>query len=199
MSTDLDKILNKRVVGRHSYFQLKHFVIGNEPTIQAMLWRCLQELKTRKKSIEAIKMEIEECEDNKELAKLQLEKLTDSAEDLILKRKLSRRVKSMENTMLELKDSLIDKEEESRFFIESFKSLEQKEPLKDFDDLEAQIDYWDTKLSQEVKLKLLLNQPLDSELVKCVAALPDSTQVKQKLLLNTEKVKQLNGESNIKP
>lgn len=48
MSNNLEEILKKVPSARHSYFQMQHFVLGNEPTIQGKLWQCLLELKTKK-------------------------------------------------------------------------------------------------------------------------------------------------------
>lgn len=70
----IDQLLNKGVVNRHSYFQLKYFVVGKEPTLQSKMWRCIRELQARKESLDAMKMEMAETEDNIELAEIELER-----------------------------------------------------------------------------------------------------------------------------
>ena len=59
LMTAMDDLLKNEVVQRHSYFQLKYFLIGKEPTNQAKMWQCLRELKTRRQSLKAISLEIE--------------------------------------------------------------------------------------------------------------------------------------------
>ncbi len=60
----LDKVLDRRVVNRHSMFQLKHFVIGKEPTNQRRLWRCLEEMKVRREGLSGLKTQMDETADN---------------------------------------------------------------------------------------------------------------------------------------
>jgi len=50
----IDEVLNLDPVDRHSYFQLKYFVINKEPTHQSKLWRCIREVAARKDTIEGI-------------------------------------------------------------------------------------------------------------------------------------------------
>ena len=52
----LDEVLKNEPVNRHSYVQLKYFLIGKEPTIQAKMWQCIKELKTRRDSLNALEL-----------------------------------------------------------------------------------------------------------------------------------------------
>ncbi len=71
---ELDKIIEKEVVNRHSLFQLKYFVVLKEPTTQARLHTCLQELQTRREGMKAAELEIEELLDNKALFGIKIKK-----------------------------------------------------------------------------------------------------------------------------
>ena len=64
---EIKELLKNEVAQRHSYFQLKYFLIGKEPTYQSKMWQCLRELKTRYDSLEAIDLEREEVKDKIEL------------------------------------------------------------------------------------------------------------------------------------
>lgn len=79
MSSDLyeimEKVLSADIVNRHSYFQLKYFVVGKEPTHQSKLWRCLKELQARAESLEGIKIEVENSEDDLVLCHIEVERL----------------------------------------------------------------------------------------------------------------------------
>ena len=77
MSRDIHKevteLLDKRdIVNRHSFFQMKHFIINKEPTHQSRLWQCLRELKVRKEAIDSIKMELEDADDNLKLTEIEM-------------------------------------------------------------------------------------------------------------------------------
>ena len=75
VQTAIEELLKYGVVNRHSYFQLKYFVVGKEPTTQSKMWRCVKELGARKESLDAIDAEILETQDNIELEGIELERL----------------------------------------------------------------------------------------------------------------------------
>jgi P-type E1-E2 ATPase len=50
----LNEILNDVPKNNVNFFQIRHFIIGNQPTIQSKLWQCVLELQTRKENIESI-------------------------------------------------------------------------------------------------------------------------------------------------
>jgi len=188
MSSELqDKIQNlmkNAVVDRHSYFQLKYFVIGKEPTTQAKLWRCIRELEARNKSLQAIELEIEDTNDDIELLHINVKQLTDvykeeTEEGKIHVRKQERNTKALVEKLSDLKAKKRYIEEEATFFVQAFESLEKIEKIKPFDDLDAQTEYWNEKLKQELNLKIILRQPFDTELTKTILALDDKMPVKQ--------------------
>jgi hypothetical protein len=203
---EVEAALTNEIASRHSYFQLKYFVIGKEPTNQAKMWQCLRELKSRYESLVALELEIEENQDNLELLDIKISRvktkgyeqsfgnpanpipldettrMLNQKEYEINLRKLERQKKSM----LKRADQLVEKhkflEEEIIFFLNSFKNLEKIEKLKPFDDLQSQKEYWGNKLAEKINLKMLLQNPLDTELAETILALPDDIPVKQQMI-----------------
>jgi hypothetical protein len=189
--SNINDVLQVEISQRHSYFQLKYFLLGKEPTNQAKLWQSLRELKNRYDSLMAINLEIEESKDNIELLnihtkriKQKIEKsINDKQQILQIKlRKLERRQKSAQhgiNQLLEKKKWLT---EESRFFLEFFKNLRKVEELKPFDDLESQKQYWGEKLMRKINLKSLLQSSPDVDLIETALALPDDIPFKKQIV-----------------
>lgn len=188
---DLDKFLEKHeMADRHSFFQLKYFVIGKEPTIQGKLWQCVREIKDRKESLEALALEIEEQKDNLVLTKISIEKgafstLMDAADakvHTININRLKRQVTALEKTIDKLLKKQKNIKEELGFFVGAFENLEKVEPFKLFDDEESQIAYWSEKLSQKLNMKLLLHSKIDIDVAETILALPNNASVKKQLI-----------------
>ena len=208
MSTDLikkmDDLLKNDVVSRHSYFQLKYFLIGKEPTNQAKMWQCLRELKLRKDNLKNLLLQIEEEKDKLELHEINLIKLNKLKEkeideittkELVVKqRQLNRAIEGVKNTILDLQEKQRFIEEECEFFLQTYKNIEKIEPIKNFDDIDAQKEYWGTKLLEKMNLKILLENNIDIELVETVLSLPDDIPIKQQVLnkLNALQANMLN-------
>jgi hypothetical protein len=208
MSTEImeqiNKILENGLSERHSYFQLKYFVIGKEPTLQGKMWQCIRELGSRKDSLNAIEIQNHELNDKKELIDIQIEKnnLTlkniepspegdlNAREFRVVARQLKRQRQKTENALVDLNKKHNYILEEANFFLETFKNLEEIEPLKDFDDLPSQQHYWDEKLSNELNLKLLLQRAPDVELVKTIMALNNNSPTKQQTIKMLENIQQ---------
>lgn len=197
MSNDLlhaiDAVLNEnRITDRHSFFQLRYFVVGKEPTIQSKMWQCLRELGSRRASINAIDLEVEEAKDQMELLDIERRKLIrreSRAKDELLKeevvvriRQNMRRQRAGEANLAELAKRKQNCLEEAGFFLEAFKALNEREKYKGFDDLESQVQYWSERIGQEVNFRLLLRQPIDPELAKTALALPNDTPAKVQVL-----------------
>lgn len=197
MSTELmaqiDNALKAEVVTRHSYFQLKYFVVGKEPTTQAQMWQCLRELKSRRESLAAAELEVEEQRDRLELLGIKLQRheknefpegtdVLDVREWEIKTRHLERKIKSSKEHIAQLEEKKVWIEQEARFFLESYLNLEKVEKLLPFDDLNAQKEYWGEKLANKVNLKMLLQSPLDIELIDTILALPDDIPVKKQMV-----------------
>jgi hypothetical protein len=196
MSTELikkmDDLLKNDVVSRHSYFQLKYFLIGKEPTNQAKMWQCLRELKLRKDNLKNLLLQIEEEKDKLELHEINLIKLNKlkdqeideiTAKELVVKqRQLNRAVEGVKNTILDLQEKQRFIGEECEFFLQTYNNIEKIEPIKNFDDIDAQKEYWGTKLLEKMNLKILLENNIDIELVETVLSLPDDIPIKQQVL-----------------
>jgi hypothetical protein len=194
---DIDKALVHEVAQRHSYFQLKFFLIGKEPTIQAKMWQCLRELKTRRDSLKSLELEREDLKDKLEILNINSNRI--EAKIALLRRDMAhdpldvkegeielRRLVRQEAALKESLANLAERErytiEECRFFVDTFKNLETIEPLKHFDDIQAQKEYWSARLSQKLNLKMLTRQNVDTELIETIMALPDDMDIKKQTL-----------------
>lgn len=200
MKEEISSILENIPAERHSYFQLRYFLIGKEPTNQGKMWQCLRELKSRKESLEALDLEYEEQKDVLELLEVEESFLNFSQNEVennekneIIKNLRTkensiklRKIKRKKTSLISSLSGLLSKkryiEEEARFFLEMFKTLQKTEPLKDLDDVEAQKQYWSEKLSQKLNLKMLLGGQLDTELIETIVALPDDIQLKKQVM-----------------
>lgn len=192
---EIEKVLENEPASRHSYFQLKYFLIGKEPTNQGKMWQCLRELKTRKESLDSLELEVEETKDRLELLDIKIERIKNPTfgvdgnydelfdrEQAIKLRQALRQKTAIEKSLETLAERKKWLEEESRFFLETFKSIQKVEPLKAFDDLDAQKNYWGEKLAQKLNLKMLTSNHLDSELVETIVSLPDDVPLKKQTL-----------------
>lgn len=199
MSRDLKaettELLKHEVVQRHSFFQLKYFLIGKEPTVQSKMWQCLRELRQRRESLDAIELEREEVKDKIALIDISMLKLTaaygDENQPELDRRELEIRIRQSERQKKALVKNLEDLDDKERwlndeclFFVETFKNLEKVEPLRPFDDIEAQSQYWNEKLTQKANIKMLTQNTIDSELVETIVALPNDLPIKKHTLQN---------------
>lgn len=196
MSTIIEKIQeifpkDLEVSSRHSYFQLQYFLIGKEPTNQSKMWQCLKELQARKDNLENLDLQIEEEKDNLELQNLNILELQNEEIDSndIKKRKIEIKIKSIKRLIDSINkniSNLYNKkknlEEECEFFIKTFQNINKNEPLKHFDDLAAQKEYWGTKLLEKANLRLITGNNIDSDLLETILALPDDIQIKKFIL-----------------
>lgn len=198
--TQMNEILNYEMAERHSYFQMKYFIVNKEPTTQSKMWQCLREIKSRYESLQALDLEIDESKDNLELIDININKMiaiydkkvsmgktSDSLKISEIKLRKAKRQRVMANknieTLVKKKKNL---EEEANFFVLSFRNLEVVEPLKDYDDLESQKQYWGEKLLQKINLKMLLQSQVDTELIETVLALPDDIPIKGQTVKNLD-------------
>ena len=164
---------------RHTFYQLKHFVLGKELTTQSKMQKCLKEMEARFDSFANMNLSIEDVKDDIKLLEIKIASLekkkqkTDTGRQfkLIQIRKLDRKKTVLSNSLDNLIKKQIETEEEMAFFLSAFKQLVKIEPLKRYDDPESNAEFWNENLSQELQLRLLLQKPLDLELVKCILAL----------------------------
>lgn len=188
--TAAEIILKNEVVERHSLFQLQCFILAKEPTIQGKLQQCLREIKSRKKTLDALSLEIAEQKDGLILIDIETEEfnsvdaLTNIAKSRkeIKLRSLERKRQSLTSSIQELKKQEKDTSEELLFFCSVFDQLNKREALKPWDDAEVQKEYWDQKFRIEVNTRILLGQLPDVELLKSIQCLHDDSQLKKKCL-----------------
>lgn len=192
----IDTVLEKAPENRHSYYQLKYFVIGKEPTIQSKLWQCLRELQSRKETIESVGLQIEDIKDEIELARIEVEKLEINEfstknerldevygrEKSVKLRKLKRKEESLVENINKLERKLKFEIQEARFFLQVFEDLEKVEKVKDYDDYEAQKEYWENKISEEINLRILTKQPVNAELIKTALSLHNGSEIKSNMV-----------------
>jgi hypothetical protein len=217
MSSDitdkLQDILKQDIPNRHSIFQLNHFIIRKEPTIQAQMWQCLRELRTRRETIAQIKLEIEESKDRLELLNIQIEKnkfvyeqtkkslLTgdlaamEEEERVLARREIEVKIRQNERqqsvgaeSLVQLERKLTEVLEETDFFVKTFEELQKIEELKPFDDPIAQAEYWEERLRQELNMRIILKHPIDLELAKTILALDDKSPIKTELVRIIQRV-----------
>ncbi len=200
----MDEILVKAdLPERHSYFQIEKFIIGKEITAQSQLWQIVRELRARRETIESYAQQLEDAGDNLELMDIQIERqkhvmeniLDNSLEDRLNKKEIEININKLEREKTRLQQSIqkVQKKvgyslEESRFLVLAFERLEQLEKLKSLDDRDAQNEYWNEKLLEEFNLRILLRNPLDSELVRTIMALNNDAPVKKHVTAMLEQV-----------
>jgi hypothetical protein len=186
----------KQISNRHTFFQLKHFVLGKELTTQSKLQKCLKELDARTDSIYNINLSIEESKDDIKLLEIKILALQKKKEKSELNkqfksiqiRKLERKKLSLVNSLNNLNKKLKETQEEASFFLSAYKQLEKIEPLRDYDDLESNSHFWNENLSQELQLRILLQKPLDLELVKCILALNKESPIRIEMVNILEQI-----------
>lgn len=193
----MDKVLAKAPENRHSFYQLKYFVLGKEPTTQAQLWQCLRELQSRKETIDTIKLQIEDTKDEIELLKIDHEKFYVDEDTIFQNKKLndiakrerdikSRRLKRKEESLLtninKLEKKLEFATQEANFFLQAFEGLEKVEKLKDYDDYDAQKELWEAKVGEDINLRILTRQPLPPDLLKTALSLHKESPIKEQVV-----------------
>lgn len=201
MSSELldqaDEILKKAdLPDRHTYFQLEKFNIGREPTGQAQLWQIVRELQVRRDTIDAYEKDLHDAEDNLELIDLKVERLNREIRQMakeetpfadlniqeheIAIRKLQREKESLVKAAQKVNKKLTYVLEELAFLMKGFNAIiAQVGEMKPLDDEQAQKEMWNEKLLEELNLRVLLQRPLEAELVRTIMCLNDDAPVKQ--------------------
>lgn len=197
----LDKL---EVSNRHTFFQLKHFVLGKELTTQSKMQKCLKETEARLDSINGMILSLDETKDDIKLIDLKILNLIKKKlkKDInkqyrdIQIRKLERKKMALFNSLEGLNKKLKETEEEVAFFTSAFKQLEKIEPLKRYDDPESNQNFWNENFGQELQLRLLLQKPLDLELVKCILALNKESPIRIEVVKMLEQLQNKALENN---
>lgn len=199
-----DIIKTANLPDRQTLFQIEKFVIGKEPTAQSQLWAIVRELEAKHETVEMMRKDLEDAEDNLELNDLKVERLDrairslanlDSSNekaadaDLNIKeleiniRKLRREKEALVKAARKVNHKLKGTLEEMRFLVAGYERVtELYGQIQPFDDEKAQKEMWNEKLLEEFNLRLLLQRPFDTEFVRCVLCLHDDAPVKQNMI-----------------
>ena len=212
----IDEILKQDIADRHSYYQMKHFILEKEYTTQGKMWQCLKEIRARKSSLVNIQMEIDSSKDNLELININKKKesmgigsisgvndpvsLLKIGESQVKVRQLTREAQRLTDSIWVLQAKMKNIEEETEFFAEQFEQFIKIEPLKPLDDQESQENFWHAKLASEVNLRVLLGAPLDVEIIRTILCLHDGCNLKRSVVkLLNESQKKLESKGNDGP
>jgi len=183
-------ITEGRSCDRHTFFQLKYFVLGKELTTQAKLQKCIREINARKRSLKSMILGLEDASDELKIMDLKAKDLEkkkpkgdlDKEHLEIQKRKLGRKREMLLDSIEEMRQKIKETEEETEFFIKAFEQLELVEPLRKHDDPESNAEFWNENFMQDLRLRLMLQKPIDLELVKCILALDANSPVRKEVV-----------------
>ena len=207
-------VLRVNLPDRQTFFQLEKFMIGKEVTGNAQAWQIAREIDIRCETIEAHRRDLEDAEDNLELFDVKIERLDreirefakEEARDLDIKereiniRKLQREKNSLIKAAQQINKKCEYTLEEVGFLVQAFEVVATHlgGDIKPMDDKEAQQEMWNEKLLEEFNLRILLQRPLDPELVKTILCLPDGCSVKHHLSSRLEAIQQQMIENGVK-
>jgi hypothetical protein len=189
---------------RHTFFQMKNFIVGKECTVQGQLWQITRELRARSESLIALQDQMADTQDNIALLNIAIERLRQSPqsqfgvdvekdelfeqEKQIKLRKADREKGSLERALETLKTKSKYLLEEMAYLYNAHEKLSKVQAMKPLDDVQAQQEYWNEKLTEELNLRLILRHPLDCDFVKTILALEDTSPVKKQMVEILNKV-----------
>jgi len=204
MSTELitktDEILSlTEIPDRSTFFQLKNFVLGKEPTIHGQIWACIRNISDRREQIDTLELEIENSEDELRLLDIQIEriKMENSINAPVLfeeeKKIRVRKSERQKTALLKNTDKLKKKIkyilEELQYLTSAYDTLvDVAGDVKDLDDPDVQRNYWNEKLTEELNLTFLLKRPVSTELVHTILALDDDMPIKSQMMQILQRV-----------
>lgn len=194
LTNKLDDFLSKNnfALSRHSYFQMKYLILGKEPTVQGKMWQCLRELKRIQESLQAVKWEVSETEDNIALIELDVQDVLKekNIRNEIMARKYERKKQALAESLKLLDIKKQDLEEEAKFYLLAFESLNKHQKCLPQDDEAAQLDYWNEKFSQKLNMKAFLHDKIDIDTAESIFALPSQSTAKKQLIATIEQKQQ---------
>lgn len=191
-----NKLSGVQVCHRHTKFQLEHFIIEKEITHQSKMQKCLKEMEVRVTSIGEALMSLEDTKDDIELLnlkKINIEKkktknnINKKFKEIHL-RKTDRKIDFLNNSLKSLNKKIKETQEEIEYFINKYKELEKIEPLKDYDDVSENKNFWNKNFSRELQLRLMMQKPIDLELMKCILSLNNDSPVKIETIKMLEQI-----------
>ncbi len=185
MLNEIKEILDKKVVvNRHSDFQIEKFIVGKEVTPSAKAWQCIRELKSRYESLISLEMEIANVLDDIEIKKIEIEEEQEknSRKTPFLVRKLQRSLTNLQINHDKLLENKKNYEEECTKLLEIYNKIDANCEVKNWNDAEAQREYFENKFANELNLDFLLGNPVNKELVKSILQLDNSSKLKNNLM-----------------
>jgi hypothetical protein len=199
LDSKMEDILKNKVALRHSKFQIVNFIVNKEPTNISKLWQIVRELDSRKKTLHNLSLEIDEIKDEIEILKIEsnmpyhtLFGVSTSKEELELsaiKNKMKlRKISAKEGAIKELETKIADVTAECECFVEAYENISKIQGFVSQEDEEAQKQYWDAKVQNDLHLRHLLNIPFDLEFTKTILSMPDDTKVKKQMVSLLNKV-----------
>lgn len=198
----IDDVLDTAdVPERHTYFQMKHFIVGKEPTIQGQLWQVVRELRSRRETLEAMTEQLADLEDDISLCHMRIVNIRTEMTQLeeanqartergIALNKAERQRRAMYRTKTSLEHKIVYLSQEIAYLLGAFETLSKAEPIKPLDDIDAQQQYWNEKFTEELNLRLLLGKPLDPDFVRTIMSLDENSLVKQQMTKILTKVQE---------
>jgi hypothetical protein len=205
------EISNKyKIPSCHSAFQIKSFILGKECSDIGFLWQCIKEIQVRSENLHVLNIDYEETLDNLVLAKLEKKEIeleTESVSDELKEiykqkkeiklRKQDRKIHKVERALDALKSQKNDILYETKIFVEEFESGLKQSNFKDYDDFQAQLEFWQAKFEKELALGQCLGQPINPELIKSCLALPKGSPLRESIEFNLQTInKKLLEKSN---
>lgn len=184
---EIEELLKNTQMGSPTFFQLNYFVIGKEPTPQSKMHKCIEEIRDRYRAIKNIKFEIEELKDQNEIMTFGLAEIQAKKDYEIRVRQVDRKIDANTEQIEFLKSKIGSYEKEIKFLKELFDQINERVPLKPWDDYGVQLEYWNAKITQEINTRAVMGLPADLETIKLIAALPDQMPIKKQLLSHVEK------------
>jgi len=202
------KLVEKfKIPSCHSEFQIRNFIIGKETSPIGMLWQCIKEIQVRCDNLKVLNRDLEEIYDNLEIAKLEKEEI--EIEQLegsgrikeILEQKQKFKIKNQQRKIEKIAESvetLLSQKQNILFevgiFLSEFENIRKNVDYKDFNDPNAQLEYWNAKFENEMVLMKTLGNPINPEVIKSVLALPQQSELRRilenSLALQTKKLLQ---------
>ena len=158
--------------------------------------KCLKEMEVRVTSIGEALMSLEDTKDDIELLnlkKINIEKkktknnINKKFKEIHL-RKTDRKIDFLNNSLKSLNKKIKETQEEIEYFINKYKELEKIEPLKDYDDVSENKNFWNKNFSRELQLRLMMQKPIDLELMKCILSLNNDSPVKIETIKMLEQI-----------
>jgi hypothetical protein len=164
----------------------QQFHIGKEHSFHGRMWQCMREIETRYDSLVNINFEIENQKDDIILKKIEKDKKIKVVvidEELSIEiRKIDRSISHMTTNLLKLETKKKNIELESAKFVEILEELVKTTPFVDYNNEEAQKEYFENKFANEINLNILLGHPINNELVRSTMCLGDNSKIKTQLV-----------------